>query len=103
MAILKNYDNLSDNEKAVIDNLKTSLVDVSPSIVVMLISNTIMLSRLTNILELRADIRKHDKKYIAGELSRDAWISAEKEYDPMQELFSMFGDPLSGKSNGKDK
>ena len=102
MAILKNYDNLSDNEKVVVDNLKTSLVDVAPAIVVTLISNTIMLSRLTNILELRADIRKHDKKYIAGELSRDAWISAEKEYDPMSELFSMFGYGNLGKSNAQD-
>ncbi len=91
MAILKNYDNLSDNEKVVVDNLKTALVDVNPSIVITLINSTIMLSRLVNILELRTDIREYDKQYISGQLSADAWKSAENDYDPMAELANMFG------------
>lgn len=91
MAILKNYDNLSDNEKVVVDGLKTALVDVNPAIVVTLINTTIMLSRLVNILELRTDIREYDKQYIGGQLSADAWKSAEKDYDPIAELANMFG------------
>lgn len=103
MAILQNYDNLSDNEKVVVDSLKTALVDVDLSIVVTLINNTIMLNRLVNILELRTDIRKYDEQYISGQLSADAWKSAEKDYDPMQELLSIFGDSLLGKSDEQDK
>ena len=91
MAILKNYNNLSDKEKVVVDDLKTALVDVNPAIVVTLINTTIILSRLVNILELRADVREYDKQYIMGQLSADAWKSAEKDYDPMAELANMFG------------
>lgn len=91
MAILKNYDNLSDKEKVVVDGLKTALVDVNPAIVVTLINTTIMLSRLVNILELRTDIREYDRQYISGQLSADVWKSAEKDYDPIEDLANMFG------------
>lgn len=101
MAILKNYDNLSDNEKVVVDSLKTALVDVNPAIVVTLINSTIMLSRLVNILELRTDIREYDRQYISGQLSADAWKSAEEDYDPMAELANMFGvNSIFGVSKG---
>lgn len=103
MAILQNYDNLSDNEKVVVDILKTALVDVDPSIVVTLINNTIMLNRLVNILELRTDIRKYDEQYISGRLSADGWKSAEEEYDPTSELLSMLGYGNLGKSDEQDK
>ena len=102
MAILKNYDNLSDNEKVVVDSLKTALVDVNPAIVVTLINSTIMLSRLVNILELRTDIREYDRQYISGQLSVDTWKSAEKDYDPVAELAEMFG-VSKGDMNEQDK
>ena len=97
------YDNLTEKETDLVSAFESDLADVDSKVVTLLMNNVIGFCRLMHILELRADIRKHDKKYITGELSRDAWVSAEKDYDPMQELLSIFGDPLSGKSNGKDK
>ena len=101
--MLPNYDNLTEKEKDLVSAFESDLADVDSKVVTLLVSNVIRFCRLMHILELRADIREYDKEYIAGKLSTDRWKSAEKEYDPMQELLSIFGDPLSGKSNGKDK
>jgi hypothetical protein len=97
------YDNLTEKEKDLVSAFESDLADVDSQVVTLLMSNVIGFCRLMHILELRTDIRKHDKEYIACKLSTDEWKSAEKEYDPMQEFLSIFGDPLSGKSNGKDK
>lgn len=96
---------LSDSEKEFATDLNSLLLETDMNSVVaeMFVYNAVTLNRLLQVLEFRGHIRAYDKKYIKGTLSILEWQDAENNYDPMKELFSIFGDTFKGKSDVEDK
>ena len=96
---------LSDRDKEFVSELESELSKTGMNSVAadMFIHNAVTFNRLLEVLEVRGQIRTHDRKYVKGILSASEWGDAENNYDPMKELLSIFGDTFSGKSDGKDK
>lgn len=101
--MLNDYNNLSDKEKRAADNIERAMLEMDPSVTQLIIHNTIILSRLMDVLDYRSGIRDYDRKYINQKLSKEEWAEAEEHYDPTSELFSMFGYGNLGKSDEQDK
>ena len=89
--------NMDEDIKALSDKLK----DSDPEIVAVLLFQMNTIRKLLSVLQIRVDLRKYDRAYIACKLSPEEWRQANLKYNPFTELFDMFGQDKNsdGESN----